>query len=78
MYRAPHGYSWGSFVMGINCDTRNALRSAWQRALSLNMVSSARIPCGLTINDTALGDLYHLPVILVQSVSYTNEIFDVA
>jgi len=43
----PHGFSWGSFLMGINCNTRNALRSAWQRALSPNMVSSARVLCGL-------------------------------
>jgi len=43
----PHGYSWDNFVMDINCNTRNALRSAWQRALSPNMMSSVRIPCGL-------------------------------
>ena len=56
MYRAPHGYSSGSFMTGFNGDTRNALRSThgavsvpwtdttlWQRALSLNMASSAHI-----------------------------------
>ena len=88
MCHAPRGYSWVNLVISVNCDMRIILLLVhgvvsfayllkWKCTSLLNWCHPLRIFLTWTIHKIELSDLYYLHILLVQNISYMDEICDV-